>query len=95
MTPACIKTLYQLPTRTHVSGNNSLGVFQQGDYFVKSDFDQFLATYAPYVPQKTYPIPALIDGAVFSVSADDPLYGGFNNKDITIVLVRFLFTAEP
>lgn len=64
------------------SSGNSLGLYEQGDYFAKSDLDLFYAEYAPWVPQGTYPIPALIDGANFSVPAYSALNGGESNIDI-------------
>jgi tripeptidyl-peptidase-1 len=84
ITPACVKALYGIPDPNKVAPGNSLGLFEQGDYFAKSDLDLFYAEYAPYVPQGTYPIPALIDGANFSVPAHSPLNGGESDIDIDI-----------
>lgn len=84
ITPPCIKALYSIPNvynKPAVPGN-SLGLYEQGDYFSKSDIDMFLAQYAPYVPQGTYPIPALIDGAEFGVPANSSLNGGESDIDI-------------
>lgn len=74
--------MYKIPTATMNSSGNSLGLYEQGDYFAKSDLDLFYAEYAPWVPQGTYPIPALIDGANFSVPAYSALNGGESNIDI-------------
>jgi tripeptidyl-peptidase-1 len=82
MTPPCIKALYGIPNADKASPGNSLGLYEQGDYFAKSDLDLFYAEYAPYVPQGTYPIPALIDGANFSVPAESPLNTGESDIDI-------------
>ncbi|KAI9696511.1 MAG: hypothetical protein M1820_008139 [Bogoriella megaspora] len=83
ITPACIKALYQIPNATLASPGNSLGLYEQGDYFNKEDLDLFYANYAPYVPQGTYPIPALIDGAQYGVAQNDTaLNGGESNIDI-------------
>jgi tripeptidyl-peptidase-1 len=82
MTPACIKALYGIPNANKATPGNSLGLFEQGDYFAKSDLDLFYAEYAPNVPQGTYPIPALVDGANFSVPADSSLNGGESDIDI-------------
>jgi len=71
ITPPCIKALYSIPNASLESPGNSLGLFEQGDYFSKADLDEFYAMYAPYVPQGTYPIPALIDGAVFGVAQNN------------------------
>lgn len=82
MTPICIKAMYKIPTATLNASGNSLGLYEQGDYFAKSDLDLFYAEYAPWVPQGTYPIPALIDGANFSVPASSALNGGESDIDI-------------
>ncbi|CAG7929585.1 unnamed protein product [Penicillium olsonii] len=82
MTPACIKALYRIPDATKANKGNSLGLYEQGDYFAKSDIDLFYKDYAPHIPQGTYPIPALIDGANFSVPAYSALNGGESNIDI-------------
>jgi tripeptidyl-peptidase-1 len=82
ITPPCIKTLYQIPNANKATPGNSLGLYEQGDYFAKSDLDLFYAEYAPYVPQGTYPIPALIDGANYSVPAYSALNGGEADIDI-------------
>jgi tripeptidyl-peptidase I len=72
MTVACVKALYQIPDPpSKVDADNSLGLYEQGDYFSKEDLDLYYQTYAPWIPQGTYPIPALIDGANFSVPVDD------------------------
>jgi len=82
MTPACIKALYNIPDATKANKGNSLGLYEQGDYFAKSDLDLFYKDYAPHIPQGTYPIPALIDGANFSVPAYSSLNTGESNIDI-------------
>ncbi|KAM3067871.1 hypothetical protein ACMFMG_011355 [Clarireedia jacksonii] len=82
MTPTCIKAMYKIPDATKATPGNSLGLYEQGDYFAESDIDLFYAEYAPWVPQGTYPIPALIDGANYSVPADSELNGGEADIDI-------------
>jgi tripeptidyl-peptidase-1 len=82
MTPACIKALYKLPDATKAKKGNSLGLYEQGDYFAKSDLDLYYKDYAPWIPQGTYPIPALIDGANYSVPAYSELNGGESDIDI-------------
>ncbi len=84
ITPVCIKALYQIPNASKASKGNSLGLYEQGDYFAKSDIDAFYAEYAPWVPQGTYPIPALIDGANFSVPASSALNSGESDIDIDL-----------
>jgi tripeptidyl-peptidase-1 len=82
ITPPCIKALYDIPNAWRNTPGNSLGLYEQGDYFSKSDIDMFYAKYAPYVPQGTYPIPALIDGAEFGVPANSSLNTGESDIDI-------------
>jgi tripeptidyl-peptidase-1 len=84
MTPTCIKALYGIPKATKASKKNSLGLYEQGDYFAKSDLDLFFKAHAPWVPQGTYPIPALIDGANFSVPSYSSLNTGESNIDIDL-----------
>lgn len=82
MTPTCIKAMYSIPNATKSTKGNSLGLYEQGDYFAKSDIDLFYKQYASWVPQGTYPIPALIDGANFSVPAYSSLNTGESDIDI-------------
>lgn len=85
MTPTCIKAMYEIPDVTKSAEGNSLGLYEQGDYFAKSDLDLFYKEYAPWVPQGTYPIPALIDGANYSVPAGSSLNTGESDIDIDMV----------
>lgn len=87
ITPPCIKALYQIPDATRATPGNSLGLYEQGDYFNKQDLDLFYAQYATYVPQGTYPINATIDGASYSVPQDSALNGGEADIDIDISYV--------
>jgi tripeptidyl-peptidase-1 len=82
MTPACIKALYSIPDETKATGDNSLGLYQQGSYFAESDVDAYFAKYATYVPQGTFPINATIDGASYSVPSSSGLNSGEANIDI-------------
>jgi tripeptidyl-peptidase-1 len=82
ITPACIKALYGIPDAPAAVPGNSVGLYQQGSYFAKSDIDLYLARYAPYVPQGTYPINASIDGASYSVDPASDLNSGEANIDI-------------
>lgn len=82
MTPACIKALYDIPDATKAAKGNSLGLYEQGDYFAKSDLDLYYKHFAPWIPRGTYPTPALIDGANFSVPDYSPLNAGEADIDI-------------
>ena len=84
VTPECIKALYGIPsnaTSLNTPGN-SLGLYQQGSYFAESDVNAYFKSYAPYVPQGTFPINASIDGASYSVPLSSELNNGEANIDI-------------
>jgi tripeptidyl-peptidase-1 len=76
ITPACIRALYGAPKKPeYLNGipreDNSLGVFEEGDYYAQEDLDLFFANYTPTIPQGTHPIPAFIDGANAPVDVAD------------------------
>jgi tripeptidyl-peptidase-1 len=53
VTPACIKALYGIPTispTTVPNPNNSLGIFEEGDYYAQADLNSFFTKYAPTIP---------------------------------------------
>ncbi|KAI6713018.1 protease S8 tripeptidyl peptidase I (secreted protein) [Marssonina coronariae] len=82
MSPDCIRALYSIPANPVAVDGNSLGLYQQGSYFAKTDLNLFYAKYAPYVPQDTFPVNATIDGASYSVPAASELNSGEANIDI-------------
>jgi tripeptidyl-peptidase I len=82
ITPACIKALYNIPKATFATPGNSLGLYQQGSYFSKEDLNSFFSSYAPYIPQGTFPINASIDGGSYSVPAASALNSGEADIDI-------------
>jgi tripeptidyl-peptidase-1 len=82
ITPACIKALYSIPNATLATPGNSLGLYQQGSYFSEEDVNSFFASYAPYIPQGTFPINASIDGGSYSVPASSALNSGEADIDI-------------
>jgi tripeptidyl-peptidase-1 len=63
-TRECLKALYQIPDATTASPGNSLGLFEQAEYYSQKDLDMFFTAYAPNIPNGTYPIPAFIDGGM-------------------------------
>lgn len=85
ITPPCYRALYDIPIPDGAVPGLGLGVYEQGDYFAEGDLDESYAAFAPWVPEGTYPIPALIDGAQydFPQNATD-LVGGEANLDIFI-----------
>ena len=84
MTVTCYRALYDIPSLGVATPGNSLGLYEQGDYFNEEDINLFFATWATWVPQNTFPIPALIDGANYSVPQDSVLDGGEADIDIDI-----------
>jgi tripeptidyl-peptidase I len=71
MTPACYRYLYDIPDKVDAVAGNSLGLFEQGSYFLQSDLNLFYSVSAPNVPNGTAPIPALIDGARYGALPTD------------------------
>lgn len=80
----CIRALYSIPANPTAVDGNSLGLYQQGSYFAESDINLFLAKFAPYVPQNTFPINATIDGASYSVPPSSEFNSGEANLDINM-----------
>lgn len=88
MTAPCIRALYGIPKPTNKPNpDNALGLYEQGDYFAKSDLDLYWKNVNPEVPVGTYPKPQLIDGANDSVPAYSPWNGGEANIDIEMAYV--------
>lgn len=78
LTAACIRAQYNIPNNTLSSPGNELGVFEGLDeHYSREDLDAFFAGLHPYIPQGTYPISRLIDGAIGAVE-DVP---GYNQSD--------------
>ena len=86
ITPPCWRALYGIPAvLPKATPGNSLGLFEQGDYFAESDLKSYLEMFDPEIPANTLPIPALIDGADFSEPANNTvLVGGEADIDIDI-----------
>ncbi|RAO73388.1 uncharacterized protein BHQ10_009400 [Talaromyces amestolkiae] len=83
ITAPCIRALYGLPKPTNKPNpDNALGLYEQGDYFAKSDLDLYWKNVNPDVPVGTYPKPQLIDGANYSVPASSSLNSGESDIDI-------------
>lgn len=82
ITPDCVAALYQIPKRTDTpSTNNSLGIFEEGDFYAQADLDSFFTRFSSYkIPNGTAPTPAFIDGA----KAPSDLAGGESNLDFQL-----------
>lgn len=84
ITPACVAALYQIPPVAagyKARADNSLGIFEEGDYYAQEDLDLFFANFTT-IPQGTSPIPAFIDGAVAPVPVDEA--GGESDLDFEL-----------
>jgi tripeptidyl-peptidase-1 len=70
ITPACIRALYGVPeipdyATTGPRADNSMGIFEEADFYSPDDLDLFFANFTPRIPNGTQPTPAFIDGAKF------------------------------
>lgn len=53
ITPACIQALYDFkPLSPHakVSSNNSMGIFEDGDFYAQADLNSFFTNFTSYIP---------------------------------------------
>ncbi|EFX03902.1 protease s8 tripeptidyl peptidase [Grosmannia clavigera kw1407] len=76
LTPACVRALYNFTAPAAdatVSTNNSLGIFEEDDFYDQADLDVFFNKYSPQIPNGTHPILNSIDGGTA------PLPGGVVN----------------
>lgn len=87
ITPACIQALYDFkapsPNAT-VSSNNSLGVFEEGDYYAIGDLNEFFTKYTPYIPNGTHPTLNSVDGGKAPVPEEDG--GSESNLDFELAI---------
>lgn len=85
ITPACIRALYDIPLQdphAKVSANNSMGIFEEGDYYSQEDLNLFFANFTPYIPANTHPILNGIDGGSAPVPVQDA--GGESDLDFQL-----------
>ncbi|KAF4636161.1 hypothetical protein G7Y89_g1916 [Cudoniella acicularis] len=79
ITPACIKTLYNITTPTKANKTNALGIFEDlGDVYSQADLNSFFKSFASNIPQGTAPKLSGVDGgtapvAVASAGAESDL----------------------
>ncbi|KAH8666390.1 peptidase S8/S53 domain-containing protein [Xylariales sp. PMI_506] len=87
ITPACLQALYQfeaLNATTPVSPNNSLGIFEEGDYYAQTDLNLFYTRFTPDIPGGWGPKLNSIDGGVAPVAS--ALAGGESNLDFQLAI---------
>ena len=87
ISPACIRALYDIPKDMEYPdgiprSDNSLGIYEDGDYYAQADLDLFFANFTSNIPQGTSPIPAFIDGAIAPVNANEA--GGESDLDFEL-----------
>lgn len=85
ITPPCLRALYNFeapsPNAT-VSSNNSIGIFEEGDFYAQEDFNSFFTKYTPYIPNGTHPLLDSVDGGEAPVDLADA--GGESNLDFLL-----------
>lgn len=82
-----IRALYEVPEIPEYPfgqprSDNSLGIYEEGDYYAQEDLDLFFANFTPYIPQGTHPSPAFIDGA--EAPTDTANAGGESDLDFEL-----------
>lgn len=83
ITPACVAALYEIPPANEiVNPNNSLGIFEEGDYYAQEDLNLFFHNLSSNIPKGTHPIPAFIDGAEAPVKVSEA--GGESDLDFEL-----------
>lgn len=85
ITPACIRALYHFDApnpNEQVSSNNSMGIFEDGDFYSQEDLNLFFANFTSYIPAGTHPIPNFVDGAEAPVPVTDA--GGESDLDFEL-----------
>jgi tripeptidyl-peptidase-1 len=63
ITPDCIRAMYKIPLATKSHPQNSLGMFQEDNYFHTEDLDLFFENQTTNIPLGTRPLEAMIANA--------------------------------
>jgi tripeptidyl-peptidase-1 len=71
----------EYPNKT-ARADNSLGIFEEGDFYAQEDLDLHFANFTPRIPKGTHPTPAFIDGAKAPVPVRDA--GGESDLDFEL-----------
>ena len=88
ITPACLQALYDfepLPPNAAVSPNNSMGIFEEGDFYAQQDLNSFYTNFTSYIPNGTHPILDSIDGGTAPVTNISQA-GGEANLDFELAI---------
>lgn len=84
ITPPCWRALYGIPPGHINDSVNTLGIYEQGDYYAAEDLDLYFAAYAPWVPQGTRPTLHGIDGGYAPAPLNSSGVGGESDVDFDI-----------
>ncbi|KAF2999996.1 hypothetical protein E8E14_000857 [Neopestalotiopsis sp. 37M] len=87
ISPACLRALYEfdaLNSSSPVSSNNSMGIFEEGDYYAQADLNSFYTKYASYIPAGWGPALDGIDGGTAPVAVSKA--GGESNLDFELAI---------
>lgn len=87
ITPACLQALYDfkpLSPHAQVSPNNSMGIFEEGDFYSQFDLNSFFTNFTSYIPNGTHPILDSIDGGTAPVQTS--LAGGESDLDFQLAI---------
>ncbi|CEJ55182.1 hypothetical protein PMG11_01453 [Penicillium brasilianum] len=60
ITPDCVRALYKIPLATKSHPQNSLGIFQEDNYFHAEDLDLFFENQTTHIPLGTRPLEVMI-----------------------------------
>ena len=82
ITSNCIKALYQVPPGFTAHPANSMGIFEEADYYGQEDLDLFFRNFSPSIPQGTHPVPAFINSAEAPTSVANA--GGESDLDLQL-----------
>ena len=79
-----MRALYDIPPGRHSNPINTMGLYEQGDYYAGEDVDLFYKNFAPWVPQGTRPTLNGVDGGLAPVAYNSPNNNGESDLDIDI-----------
>ncbi|KAK5108167.1 hypothetical protein LTR62_008698 [Meristemomyces frigidus] len=82
ITPACIKALYHVPLGNKAHPGNTLGIFEDGDFYAQEDLNLFFSNFTPYIPNGTHPTLDSIDGGYAPVNLSEA--GGESSLDLQL-----------
>ena len=82
-TIACIRALYSIPKPSKAAPGNTLGIYEEYDYYTQQDLDSWFTYFNPNIPNGTHPILASINGGEAPATSLDQA-GSESPLDLTI-----------